>query len=81
MLNPLERNGHSFPYYLDESTFNFKGVKGNFCFLFNVSMIFSASHLGLFCLHMSHKKDALRIRNVVRLVVYHSSGYTHYLSQ
>ena len=58
MLNSLETNGHPFPYYLDESTFNFRGVKGNAWFLFNVSMIFSASHLGLFSLPLSRKKDA-----------------------
>ena len=55
-----------------ESIFIFRGIRSNFSFLFHFSMkIFSANrlapdgtphvaatHLGLFCLSMSHKKDA-----------------------
>ena len=67
-------NGLSHPYHLDESTFIFRGIGSVFffSFLFHFSMKFvsanriapdgtprfAASHLGLFCLHMSHKKDA-----------------------
>ena len=64
-------NGLSHPY-LDESIFILRGIRSNFSFLFHFSMkIMSAnrlapdgrprfvvSHLGLFCLPMSHKKDA-----------------------
>ena len=57
-------NGLSHRYLLDESIFIFR-VRSNFSFLFYFSMNFlwassAASHLGLFCLPMSHKKD-LRI--------------------
>ena len=59
-------------YQLDESTFMFRGVRNDFYFLSHFSMKFlyanriapdgtprsAASHLGLFCLPMSHKKDA-----------------------
>ena len=65
-------NGISHPYHLDESIFIFRGVGNNFSFLFHFSMkimsanriapdgtlCFAASHLGLFCLPMCHKKDA-----------------------
>ena len=71
-FNPLVTNGLSHPYHLDEFTFNFRGIGSNFLFLFHFSMKimsanriapdgmprFAASHLGLFCLPMSHKKDA-----------------------
>ena len=74
-LNPLVTNGISHPYHLDESIFIFKGIRSNISFLFHLSMKFTpanrkapdgtprfaASHLGLFCLPMSHKKDARRI--------------------
>ena len=57
---------------MDESTFIFRGIRSDFSFLFHFSMKimsanriapdgtprFAASHLGLFCLPMSHKKDA-----------------------
>ena len=59
-------------YQLNESTFIFRGVRCDFYFLFNFSMKFlqanriapdgtprsAASHLGLYCLPMSHKRDA-----------------------
>ena len=65
-------NGFSHSYHLDESTFFYRGVSSNLSFLFHFSMKikiangiapdgtprFAASHLGLFCLPMSHKKDA-----------------------
>ena len=71
-INPLLTNGLSHPYHLDESTFNFRGIRSDFSFLFHFSMTimsankiapdgtprFAASHPGLFCLPMSHKKDA-----------------------
>ena len=67
-LNPLVTNGFSHPYYLDEIIFIFRDIGSNISFLFHFSMkfvsanriapdgmpSFSASHLGLFCLHMSH---------------------------
>ena len=69
--NPLVANGLSHPYHLDESIFILRGI-GNIFFLFHFSMKimqanriapdrtprFAASHLGLFCFHISHKKDA-----------------------
>ena len=72
LFNPLVTNGISHPYHLDESTFIFRDTRSNFSFLFHFSMKikianriapngtprFAASHLGLFCLPMSHKKDA-----------------------
>ena len=59
-------------YLLDELTFIVRVIKSNFSFLFHFSMKimvanrkapdgtprFAASHLGLICLPMSHKKDA-----------------------
>ena len=65
-------NGFSHHYQLDESSFIFRGVRGDFPFLSHFSMKFlfanriapdgtprfAASHLGLCCLPMSHKKDA-----------------------
>ena len=59
-------------HHLDESTFSFRGIGREFSFLFHFSMKFvsanriapdgtpriAVSHLGLFCLHMSHKKAA-----------------------
>ena len=65
-------NGFSHLYTLDESIFILRGIKCIFSFLFNFSMKivsakriatpdgtprFAVSHLGLFCLPMSHKKD------------------------
>ena len=68
-------NGFSHCYQLDESTFNSRGFGSNMSFLFHFSMKimkanriapdgtprFAPSHLGLFCLPMSHKKDAIRL--------------------
>ena len=56
----------SHPYHLDESTFILRGIRNNFIIIFYFSMnIVSANgispHLGQFCLHMSHKKDAMLI--------------------
>ena len=65
-------NGFFHSYYLDESTFIFRFIRGDFSFLFRFSMKIvqanriapdgtprsAASHLGLFCLPMSRKKDA-----------------------
>ena len=66
-------NGLSHVYHLDETTFIFRDIRSNFSFLFHFNCFdenhvskqngpdgtpcFSASHLGLFCLPMSHKKD------------------------
>ena len=72
MINPIVMNGLSHPYHLDESIFIFRGIRSIFSSLFHFSMKFmsanriapdgtpqnAASHLGLFCLPMSHKKDA-----------------------
>ena len=71
MINPYLTNGFSHHYQLGESTFIFRGVK-NYFFLSHFSIKFlcanrtfpdgtprsAASHLGLCCLLMSHKKDA-----------------------
>ena len=72
MFNQLVTNGFSHPYQLDEFIFIFRGIRSVFQFLFQFLMRivsanriapdgtlrFAASHLGLFCLPMSHKKDA-----------------------
>ena len=70
-FNPLATNGHFHPYHLDESTF-IKGSSGasfRFYLIFRrnpckqiekpqmVTPRFAASHMGLFCLPMPHKKD------------------------
>ena len=69
--NPEDRFSHN-EAHLDESTFHVMGIRSIFSFSFPFSMKFLsanrtapdgtppfvASHLGLFCLHMSHKKDA-----------------------
>ena len=34
VINPLVMNGVSHLYYLDESTFNFRGIRSNFHFYF-----------------------------------------------
>ena len=66
------RNGLYHCYHLDESTFIFKGVRSDFNFSckFSMKILLAniivpdgtpcsvASHLGLFCLPSSHKKDA-----------------------
>ena len=70
-------NGLSCRYHLGESTFIFGDIRCDFRFLFTFSMNFpqanrkvpdgtphfAASHLGLFCLPMSHKKD-VRLKRV-----------------
>ena len=84
-FNPLETNGISHSYHLEESTFIVRGIRGSFSFLFHFSMKikianriapdgtprFVASHLGLFCFTMSHKKDA-RLLMVKHLHVWSS---------
>ena len=69
---PYLTNGFSHHYQLDESTFIFMGVRSDFYFLSHFLMKFlcanriapdgtprsAASHLGLCCLPMCHKKDA-----------------------
>ena len=71
-FNPLVTNGLSHPYQLDESTFVFRGIRSDFSFLYHSPLKyvkanriapegtphFATSHLGLFCLPVSHKKDA-----------------------
>ena len=70
-FTPLVTNGLSHPYHLDESTLILRDTRCYFSFLFHFSMKrnkanriapdgtprFAASHLGLFCLPMSNKKD------------------------
>ena len=65
-------NGFTHPYQLDESTFIFRGIGSIFSFSFHFLMKIkianriapdwsprlATSHLGQFCLPMSHKKDA-----------------------
>ena len=73
LFNPLVTNGLSHPYHLDGSTFIFTDIRGIFFHIFisffdeihKISKIapdgkprFAASHLRLFCLPMSHKKNA-----------------------
>ena len=72
VINPYLTNCFSHHYQLDESTFTFRGVRSDLYFLSHFSMKFlcanriapdgtphsAASHLGLCCLPMSHKKDA-----------------------
>ena len=65
-------NGLSHSYHLDESAFIYTGIGCNFSFF--ISFVdefpvangiapdgmprFAASHLGLFCLHVSHKRTS-----------------------
>ena len=72
MIYPLMTNGFSHCYHLGGSTLIFRGFRSDFHILFIFSMKFlqanriapdetprsAASHLGLFCLRMYHKKDA-----------------------
>ena len=72
VLNPLVTNGICHPFHLDDSTFFFRVIRSDFSFLLHFSMKnikgnriapdgtprFAASHLGLFCLPMSYKKNA-----------------------
>ena len=69
-FNPLVTNGFSLPYHLSSFILGTSGVI--FIFLFHFPMkfkianriapdgtpTFAASHLGLFCLPVSHKMDA-----------------------
>ena len=68
-LNPYLMNGFPHHYHLGESTFIFRGVTGvilNFIQFFDENVLSkqnsprwdAAWHLGLFCLPMSHKRDA-----------------------
>ena len=69
-INPLVTNGLFHPYHLNEPTFIFRGVRSVvLCSFFDENnssnriapdetQRIAASHLGLFCLHMSHKNDA-----------------------
>ena len=71
-FNPYLTNEFSHHYHNDESTFTFKGIRSdflNFIHFFSMKILSAnriapdgtsrsaASHLGLFCLPMSHKKD------------------------
>ena len=70
-FNPYLMNGFSQCYQLGESTFIVRGVRIDFYFLSQILMKFlcanriapdrtlrsAASHLGLFCSPMSHKRD------------------------
>ena len=72
MVNPYLTNGFSHHNHLGESTLINRGFGCDFKILFNVLMKFlkanriapdgtprsAASHLGLYCLPMSHIKDA-----------------------
>ena len=71
-FNPYLTNGFADHYHLGEFTFSFRGVRSDLRFLYYFSMKFvcanriaqdgtprsAASHLGQFCLPMSHKRDA-----------------------
>ena len=71
-INPYLTNGFSRHYHLGESTLIFRGIRSDFQFLNKFLMKIlsanriapdgtphsAASHLGLFCLPMSHKRDA-----------------------
>ena len=71
-INPFLTNGFSHHYHLVEPTFISRVVRSDFYFLAYFSMKFlqanriapdgtprsAASHLGLYSLPMSHKKDA-----------------------
>ena len=71
-FNPYLTTAFSHRYHLGESSIDYRGVRCEFDYLFHFSMNFLkanriapdgtprsvASHLGLFCLPMSHKKDA-----------------------
>ena len=72
LYNPYLTNGFSHFYHLGESTLIFRGIRSDFHFLNKCLMKIllanriapdgtprsAASHLGLFCLPMSHKRDA-----------------------
>ena len=72
VIKPYLTNGFSHHYHLGESTSVLRGIRCDFYILFNFSMKIllanriapdgtlrsAASHLGLFCLPMSQKRDA-----------------------
>ena len=72
LFNPYLTNGFSHCYHLDESTFTLRDARGDFYYFSHFSVTFpcanriapngtprsAASHLGLSCLPMSHKRDA-----------------------
>ena len=72
-------NELSHHYHLGESIFIFRGVRSKFYFLSHFLMKFlcanridpdgtphsAASHLGLFCLPMSHKKDTRKLLHLL----------------
>ena len=80
---PYVTNGLSCPYKMGMFTFIFRGIRSNISFSFHFSSKFllvnriapdgtprfAASHLGLFCMTMSHKKDASLIW--VKTAIYH----------
>ena len=68
-INPFKPNRLAYLYQQDEPISNFRGVGLYYSFLFIIQILiehsvgkqwntWSASGLGLLCLHMSHKKDA-----------------------
>ena len=78
-IYPLVTNELSHPYHLDEFFFIFRDIRSNFSFLFHFSMKIkianriapdgtprsATSHLGIFCLGMSHKKKARLISQCI----------------
>ena len=89
-------SGFSHPCHLDVSIFIFRGLGSNFSFLFHFSMKimsanriatdgtprFAASHLGLYCLTMSDKKDArliwdILVREINFSCVFFSNHFLH----
>ena len=78
LLNPYLMNGFSHHYQIYESTFIFRGVRSDLEFLFNFSIKFlyanriapdgmqrsAASHLGICCLPMSHKRNARKLLEI-----------------
>ena len=67
---PYMTYGFAHHYHLDGSTFIFWGVRSDFYIFFSMKLLCAnriapdgtlhsaASHLGLFCLPVSHKRDA-----------------------
>ena len=90
VFNPRVTNGLYHPYQLDESTFVKRGVRRN-CSFFDEKFKranriaqdgtprFAASHLRLFCLPLSHKKDARLIWVNWRPCTFH--GFTAHTDQ
>ena len=85
-------NGLSNCYHLDEPTLVFRGIKSDFEFLFHFSMKFllanriapdgtpryAVSHLGLYCLPMSHNKKDARLVWVNHLSQFYSNTFYAY---